>query len=43
MNLARTIEQFVYTLVVVLSLLALWLVINAPADLLNASAVYQGF
>jgi hypothetical protein len=36
-------EHIIYTLVVVLALAALWLVANAPADFLNAHAVYQGF
>jgi hypothetical protein len=33
----------VYVIVVVLSLVALWLVANAPANILNARVVYQGF
>jgi hypothetical protein len=37
------VDQFVYSLVVVLSLVALWLVLNAPASFLNARVVYQGF
>jgi hypothetical protein len=37
------IDRFIYALVVVLALVALWLVFNAPATFLNARAVYQGF
>jgi hypothetical protein len=37
------IERALYALVVVLSLVALWLVFNAPANFLNARVVYQGF
>jgi hypothetical protein len=43
MKIPRTIERLIYALVVVLSLLALWLVANAPANFLNARVVYQGF
>ena len=43
MKLPLLIERGVYALVVVLSLAALWLVLNAPADFLNARVVYQGF
>ncbi len=39
----KVIERLIYTLVVVLSLAAVWLVLNAPANLLNARVVYQGF
>jgi hypothetical protein len=39
----RIIECGVYVLLVVLSLAALWLVLNAPASFLNARVVYQGF
>jgi hypothetical protein len=35
--------RFIYGLLVVLSLAALWLVFNAPANFLNARVVYQGF
>jgi hypothetical protein len=37
------ISRFIFTLVVVLSLVALWLVFNAPAAYLDTHAVYQGF
>ncbi len=37
------IERFIFTVIVVLSLIALWLVLNAPASFLNVHAVYQGF
>ncbi|MGA3162954.1 MAG: hypothetical protein ABSD77_01955 [Verrucomicrobiota bacterium] len=37
------IERLIYVLVVVLSLVALWLVLNAPTNFLNARVVYQGF
>jgi hypothetical protein len=37
------IERSIYALVVALSLVALWLVFNAPANFLNARVVYQGF
>ncbi|HEX7571106.1 MAG TPA: hypothetical protein VF492_11430 [Verrucomicrobiae bacterium] len=37
------IEIIVHALVVALSLVALWLVLNAPASFLNARVVYQGF
>lgn len=30
-------------MIIVLSLVAVWLVLNAPPDLLNARVVYQGF
>jgi hypothetical protein len=36
-------DRFICSLIVVLSLVALWLVLNAPADFLNARVVYQGF
>jgi hypothetical protein len=39
----RTAEYALYTLIVVLSLAALWLVLNVPANFLNARVVYQGF
>ena len=39
----KIIKGFIYALVVVLSLVAVWLVLNAPANFLNAHAVYQGF
>jgi len=37
------IEQIIYALIVALSLVAVWLVLNAPANFLNARVVYQGF
>jgi hypothetical protein len=37
------IKRLVYFFLVVLSLAALWLVFNAPANFLNARVVYQGF
>ena len=37
------VDRFLYALVVVLSLAALWLVFNAPSNFLNARVVYQGF
>jgi hypothetical protein len=37
------VERAVFALVVALSLVALWLVFNAPANFLNARVVYQGF
>jgi len=37
------IDRFIYAVIVVLSLAALWLVLNAPANFLNARVVYQGF
>jgi len=36
-------ERVIYALIIVLSLVTLWLVANAPSTLLNARAVYQGF
>jgi hypothetical protein len=39
----RIVERFIYALAVVLSLAAVWLVLNAPADFLNIHSVYQGF
>jgi hypothetical protein len=43
MKLPPIIERTIYALVVVLSLVAVWLVLNAPANFLNARVVYQGF
>jgi hypothetical protein len=37
------VERALYALVIALSLIALWLVANAPATFLNARVVYQGF
>ena len=36
-------DQFIFALVVVLSLVALWLLLNTPSDYLNSRVVYQGF
>ena len=38
-----TIDRLVYALVILLSLIALTLVVTAPAELLNNRVVYQGF
>jgi hypothetical protein len=43
MKPSKTLEQLIYALLVVLSLIAVWLVLNAPANFLNARVVYQGF
>lgn len=43
MKLPPTIEHAIYALVIVLSLVAIWLVLNAPDNFLNARVVYQGF
>jgi hypothetical protein len=37
------IDRLLCALIVVLSLVALWLALNAPANFLNARVVYQGF
>jgi hypothetical protein len=37
------IKRGAYALIVLLSLAALWLVFNAPANFFNTHAVYQGF
>jgi hypothetical protein len=37
------IERAIYGLLIILSLVAIWLVLNAPANFLNARVVYQGF
>lgn len=37
------LERIIYAAVVILSLAALWLVLNVPANFLNARVVYQGF
>ena len=39
----RIIERAIYGLLIVLSLVAIWLVLNAPATFLNTRVVYQGF
>jgi hypothetical protein len=43
MKINGLIERLIYALIIVLSLVALWLVANTPASLLNARVVYQGF
>ena len=37
------LERFIYALLILLSLIALGLVLNAPLDLLDVHSVYQGF
>jgi hypothetical protein len=37
------LEQFIYVLLIVISLAALWLVANAPVTFLDSQVVYQGF
>ena len=39
----KPVERCLYVVIIVLSLVALWLVFNAPANFLNARVVYQGF
>lgn len=36
-------DRFLYAFIVALSLIALWLVFNAPSTFLNSRVVYQGF
>ena len=43
MKTTPAVERFIYALVALLSLAALWLVWNAPASYLDARPVYQGF
>ncbi len=43
MKVPLIIERAIYALVVALSVFAVWLVLNAPANFLNARVVYQGF
>lgn len=43
MKTSPNIERAIYGLLIILSLVAIWLVLNAPADFLNARVVYQGF
>jgi hypothetical protein len=38
-----SIDRLVITAIVLLALVALWLVFNAPETYLNVHAVYQGF
>ena len=40
---SESLKSAIYVLVVVLSLVALWLVLNAPSSFLNVHVVYQGF
>jgi len=42
-NLHPLIERGLYTLLIILSLAALFLVLNAPANIFNSQVVYQGF
>jgi hypothetical protein len=37
------LKRLVYALVTILSLVILWLVLNAPANFLSTRVVYQGF
>ncbi len=39
----QIVKHAINILIVVLSLVALWLVFNAPASFVNARVVYQGF
>ena len=43
MKLHPAIEASVYVLIIVLSIIALWLVLVSPVDMLNSRVVYQGF
>ena len=43
MKIPPIVERALYALIVGLSLVAVWLVLNAPANFLNARVVYQGF
>ena len=43
MKTSPVIEWTIYAAAVVLSLAALWLVLNVPPDFLNSHVVYQGF
>lgn len=43
MTLPKLTRNLVYALLVSLALLALLLVLNAPAGIMNSRAVYQGF
>ena len=43
MQSSSRIRKGIFALIVLLSLAALWLVFNAPANFLNARVVYQGF
>lgn len=37
------LDRLICAAIVILSLISLWLVANAPATFLNAHVVYQGF
>jgi len=43
MKAPRLLERSVYALVILLSVIVLLLVLNAPSGFLNARVVYQGF
>jgi len=43
MKLPPIIDRLLYALLIGLSLFALWLVVNAPDDMLIVRPVYQGF
>lgn len=43
MKIPPIIERSIYVLLIAASLLALWLVANAPDTYLNSHVVYQGF
>jgi hypothetical protein len=43
MRFIPIIERFVYAALIILSLAALLLVLNSPADIVNTRVVYQGF
>ncbi len=43
MTIWSIIKFFIFALVVILSLAALWLVASVPANFLHTRAVYQGF
>jgi hypothetical protein len=36
-------DRIIYAVVAILSLAALWLVLNVPVNFLNTRVVYQGF
>ena len=41
--MTKFVDRLIYALIIVLSLTALWLLFNTPADFLNARVIYQGF
>jgi len=43
MALNPIIERIIYTLVILLSLVALFLVLSSPSSIMNTREVYQGF